>query len=103
MVVIGTSGGDVHLLEVSENLATSTVNDRPAMAVVLDRETRREKLLENKQREMKLKEKEKEREQIRMKLGLPDPEEVEMNLANDLARQAEITFHLQIDQLKLHC
>ena len=41
------------------------------MAVVLDRETRREKLLENKQRELKLKEKEMEREQIRLKLGLP--------------------------------
>lgn len=55
MVVIGTSGGDIHLLEVSENLAQSTPNDRPAMAVVLDRETRREKLLENKGREIKLK------------------------------------------------
>ncbi|KAG5685027.1 hypothetical protein PVAND_014230 [Polypedilum vanderplanki] len=101
--LIGTSGGDIHLLEMSENLSTSTANDRPAMAVVLDRETRREKLLENKQRELKLKEKEKEREQIRIKLGLPDPEEVELNLANDLAKQAEVTFHLQIEQLKLHC
>lgn len=101
-MAIGSSNGDIHLLEVSENLAKSTPNDRPAMAVVLDRETRREKLLENKQREMKLKEKEKEREQIRAKLGLPNPEEVEMNLANELAKQAEVTFHLQINQLKQH-
>lgn len=100
LVAIGTSTGNIHLLEVSENLATSTVNDRPAMAIVLDRETRREKLLENKQRELKLKEKEKEREQIRARLGLPNPEEIELNLANDLARQAEVTFHLQIDHLK---
>lgn len=102
MVVVGTKNGNIHLLEVSENLSTTTANDRPAMAIVLDRETRREKLLENKQRELKLKEKEMEREQIRLKLGLPDPEQVEMNLANDLARQAEVTFHLQISQLKQH-
>lgn len=73
------------------------------MAVVLDRETRREKLLENKQRELKLKEKEKEREQIRAKLGLPNPEEIEMNLAEELAKQAEINFHSQIAQLKTSC
>ena len=57
LVAVGTRSGNIHLLEVSENLATSTPNDRPAMTVVLDRETRREKLLENKQRELKLKEK----------------------------------------------
>lgn len=102
-VAAGSSNGDIHLVEVSENLATSTINDRPAMAVVLDRETRREKLLENKQRELKLKEKEKEREQIRARLGLANPEEIEMNLANELAKQAEITFHQQIDALKSHC
>lgn len=73
-----------------------------AMAIVLDRETRREKLLENKQRELKLKEKEKEREQIRARLGLANPEEIEMNLANELAKQAEINFHHQIEQLKPH-
>lgn len=101
-VAVGTANGDIHLVEVSENLATSTVNDRPAMAVVLDRETRREKLLENKQRELKLKEKEKEREQIRARLGLANPEEIEMNLANELAKQAEITFHQQIELLKQH-
>lgn len=86
----------------SENLATTTVNDRPAMAVVLDRETRREKLLENKQREQKLKEKEKEREQIRARLGLANPEEIELNLANELAKQAEINFHAQIELLRAH-
>jgi hypothetical protein len=100
LVAIGTSKGDIHLLEVSENLAKSTVNDRPATAIVLDRETRREKLLENKQREQKLKEKEMEREQIRARLGLQNPEEIEMNLANELAKQAEVTFHLQINSLK---
>lgn len=102
-VAAGSSNGDINLVEVSENLATSTANDRPAMAVVLDRETRREKLLENKQRELKLKEKEKEREQIRARLGLPNPEEIELNLANELAKQAEITFLQQIETLKPHC
>lgn len=102
-VAAGAANGDIHLVEVSENLATSTVNDRPSMAIVLDRETRREKLLENKQRELKLKEKEKEREQIRARLGLANPEEIEMNLANELAKQAEINFHQQIDALRSHC
>jgi hypothetical protein len=88
------------LVQVSDNLATTTVNDRPAMAVVLDRETRREKLLENKQRELKLKEKENERENMRIKLGLADPEEVEMNLANELAKQSEVNFFQLIEQLK---
>lgn len=72
------------------------------MAVVLDRETRREKLLENKFKELKLKEKEKgkERERMRIKLGLANPEEIEMNLANELSKQAEINFHQQIEVLK---
>lgn len=81
----------------------ATSNDRPAMAVVLDRETRREKLLENKQRELKLKEKEKEREQIRARLGLANPEEIEMNLANELAKTAETNFYQQIEYLKQFC
>lgn len=76
------------------------MNDRPAMAVVLDRETRREKLLENKQRELKLKEKELDREKMRIKLGLVDPEKVEMNLANELSKQSEINFFQLIQQLK---
>lgn len=70
------------------------------MAIVLDRETRREKLLENKLKELKLKEKEKEREKMRIKLGLANPEEIEMNLANELAKQSEINFHQQIETLK---
>ena len=70
------------------------------MAVVLDRETRREKLLENKFKELKLKEKEKERERMRIKLGLANPEEIEMNLANELSKQAEINFHQQIEALR---
>lgn len=72
------------------------------MAAVLDRETRREKILENKFKELKLKEKEKEkeRERMRIKLRLANPEEIEMNLANELAKQAEIDFYQQIEALK---
>ncbi|CAO1430143.1 unnamed protein product [Diamesa hyperborea] len=99
-VAVGSSSGDVYLVQVSENLATTTINDRPAMAVVLDRETRREKLLENKFKELKLKEKEKERERMRIKLGHANLEEIEMNLANELSKQAEINFHQQIVALR---
>ena len=99
-VAAGSKSGDVYLVQVSENLATTTINDRPAMAIVLDRETRREKLLENKLKELKLKEKEKEREKMRIKLGLANPEEIEMNLANEMAKQSEINFHQQIETLK---
>lgn len=56
------------------------------MAAFLDRETRREKLLKNKFKELKLKENDKERERMRTKLGLANPEEIEMNLTNELSK-----------------
>ncbi|CRK99103.1 CLUMA_CG012037, isoform A [Clunio marinus] len=98
LIAIGSHNGDIHLVEVSENLSSSTAYDRPKMNFVLEHETRREKLLYNKQRESNLKEK--EREQNRIHLGLLNCEEVEMNLSNELVQEAEMNFHQLIGQLK---
>lgn len=100
LVAAGNNNGDIYLVQVSDNLATTNINDRSSMAVVLDRESRREKLLVNKNKELKLKEKEKEREIMRIKLGLASSEEIEMDLADCLSKQAEINFHQQIGDLR---
>ncbi|CAO1431949.1 unnamed protein product [Diamesa serratosioi] len=99
-IAAGNSNGDIYLVKVSDNLATTDNNDRPTMGALLDRETRREKLLVNKFKELKLKEKENERERMRIKLGLANPEEIEINLANELSQEAEINFYQQVEALR---
>ncbi|KAG5671329.1 hypothetical protein PVAND_001532 [Polypedilum vanderplanki] len=55
MVACGSANGFVHLMEVSENMSFSAKNDKAILNAMLDRESKREKILEGKLREIKIK------------------------------------------------
>lgn len=57
LVSVGSQEGAMYLMEVSDNMAYSSKNDRPVFTTMLERESKREKILEAKWREMKLKNK----------------------------------------------
>lgn len=51
----GSANGATFLIEVSDNMAVSLKNDKPLLTAMLERENKREKILEAKSREIKLK------------------------------------------------
>ncbi|CAG9806675.1 unnamed protein product [Chironomus riparius] len=55
MIACGSASGFVHLMEVSENMSFSAKNDKAILNAMLDRESKREKILEGKLREIKIK------------------------------------------------
>ncbi|XP_049779568.1 dynein axonemal intermediate chain 2 [Schistocerca cancellata] len=57
MIAVGSDMGTVYLVEISENLAELQKNDKPLLTAMLDRESRREKILEARIRELRLKQK----------------------------------------------
>lgn len=57
LVSVGSEKGAMYLLEVSDNMTFSSKNDKPLFTAMLERESKREKILEAKLRELKLKNK----------------------------------------------
>lgn len=57
LVSVGSQKGAMYLLEVSDNMTFSSKNDKPLFTAMLERESKREKILEAKLRELKLKNK----------------------------------------------
>lgn len=57
LVSVGSQKGAMYLMEVSDNMTYSSKNDRPLFTTMLERESKREKILEAKWREIKLKNK----------------------------------------------
>ncbi|XP_071750143.1 dynein intermediate chain 3, ciliary isoform X2 [Lepeophtheirus salmonis] len=57
LVTVGCEGGNAVLLELSECLASSQRNDKSSVTSMFERETRREKILETRNKELRLKEK----------------------------------------------
>ena len=57
LVSVGNERGAMYLLEVSDNMTYSSKNDKPLFTATLERENKREKILEAKWRELKLKNK----------------------------------------------
>ncbi|XP_055703785.1 dynein intermediate chain 3, ciliary-like [Phlebotomus papatasi] len=55
LISVGSQKGATYLIEVSENMSFSTRNDKPLFTAMLEREAKREKILEAKLRELKLK------------------------------------------------
>ncbi|CAG9136387.1 unnamed protein product [Plutella xylostella] len=70
-VACGSERGDVYLMELSPCLTVSNKNDKQLLANMLDREVRRERIIEARLREIKLKLKA-EDESVHS-LGIPDP------------------------------
>lgn len=54
-IAVGSADGIMYLVEVSENLVHQQRNDKALFTAMLERETRREKIIEGKLKEMKLK------------------------------------------------
>ncbi|XP_063223643.1 dynein intermediate chain 3, ciliary [Bacillus rossius redtenbacheri] len=54
LIAVGSSTGTTYLVEVSDNFVTSQRNDRSLLTAMLDRESRREKILEARTREIRL-------------------------------------------------
>ncbi|XP_014215691.1 dynein intermediate chain 3, ciliary [Copidosoma floridanum] len=55
LVAVGSNDGMVYMMQFSENLTNSLKNDKAMLTALLDRETRREKVIEAKNREFRLK------------------------------------------------
>lgn len=70
--------------------------DKPAFSAMLERETRREKILEGKMRELKLKEKEIVREKIKEELRLETGCEAEDSSEAELIEAASNNFYSNI-------
>lgn len=56
-VAVGAMNGTMYLIELSPNLSRQLKNDKSTFTVMLERETRREKIIEGKLKEMKLRQK----------------------------------------------
>lgn len=56
-VAIGDQNGTMYLVELSDSMVRQQKNDKSMFTVMLERETRREKIIEGKLKEMKLKQK----------------------------------------------
>lgn len=56
-VAVGSQEGTMYLVELSPNLVRQLRNDKSTFTVMLERETRREKIIEGKLKEMKLRQK----------------------------------------------
>ncbi|XP_075225787.1 dynein axonemal intermediate chain 2-like [Lycorma delicatula] len=55
LIAVGNNKGTSYLVEFSENLATSAKNDKALLTAMFERESRREKIIEGKMREVRLK------------------------------------------------
>ncbi|XP_041782776.1 dynein intermediate chain 3, ciliary-like [Anopheles merus] len=96
LIANGTDNGAIYLTEISDNLTFSSANDKPALSGMLEREMRRQRLLEAKIKEIKLKEKELERERMRRHLRMDNAnsiEEEEKDLVADAMHQFWTKIH----------
>ncbi|KAK5639983.1 hypothetical protein RI129_010794 [Pyrocoelia pectoralis] len=64
LIAVGTAKGTTSLVQVTENLATSSKQDKSLLNAMFERETKREKILEARNRELRLKMKAKSAEAI---------------------------------------
>nr|CAH7769273.1 unnamed protein product [Callosobruchus chinensis] len=55
LVAVGNQRGTTYLVEFSENLSVCNKNDKMLLTAMFERETRREKILEARNREIRLK------------------------------------------------
>ncbi|XP_058838627.1 dynein intermediate chain 3, ciliary-like [Topomyia yanbarensis] len=95
LIANGTESGAIYLTEISDNLTFSSANDKPALSGMLEREMRRQRLLEAKIKEMKLKEKELERERIRRQMRMEKENSIE-DEERDLVYEAQHQFWTKI-------
>lgn len=90
LVACGSHDGTTTLLELSDGLCSMARNEKASMTAMFERETRREKILESRHREMRLK------ERSRSQQEKEEPEKTE-ETEEDLIEQAEKDFYKVIE------
>lgn len=98
-VACGSQNGTVNILELAEPLHTQQPNEKNVISAIFERETRREKILEARHREMKLKEKVAKGGAEGAEGGEAAPADGEKN-RDELIQQAEQEFWKALEQEK---
>ncbi|XP_076264362.1 dynein, axonemal, intermediate chain 2 [Rhynchophorus ferrugineus] len=104
LVAVGNQKGTTYLVEFSDNLSVSNKNDKLLLTAMFERESRREKILEARNRELRLKQKTKQPQQAEVL----DEEQIMENIAqvsehvfaDNLVQQAEIEFYETFEKEK---
>lgn len=96
LLSVGSQKGAMYLIEVSDNMTYSSKNDKPLFTAMLDRESKRERILEAKLREQKLKNKAGQK---------TDEETEELRLSRNAAleqacNQAKTEYFKVVDRLR---
>ncbi|XP_063392962.1 dynein axonemal intermediate chain 2-like [Cydia fagiglandana] len=81
LVAVGTQKGSIFMLELSASMTASERNEKNLMLAILERETKREKILEARLREIRLKQRQAEEGSPRHSLGVDDPSAGDRDLA----------------------
>ncbi|XP_068621454.1 dynein axonemal intermediate chain 2-like [Battus philenor] len=71
MAACGSQQGNIYLVELSQNLAQTDKNDKGLLTAMLERESKRERILESRLRELRLKQRQPERGASALALAAP--------------------------------
>lgn len=99
LIACGSHSGTTTLLELSDGLTTLQRNEKNLVTAMFERETRREKILDSRHREMKLKERSKSSADGAKTDQEEEPEEARLE-EEDLYTKAEKEFYSIIEQEK---
>ncbi|XP_063682877.1 dynein intermediate chain 3, ciliary-like [Bolinopsis microptera] len=94
LLACGSHSGNVTLLELSESLSQQQRNEKASVTQIFERETKREKILESRYRELKLKERAKSQQEER-------PAEDDGEDASELVDEADKNFWFTVEQEKI--
>lgn len=101
LVACGSQNGTLTLLELSDNLCTLQRNEKSLVTMMFERETRREKILEARTRELRLKEKERVKSGVEHNEKKPEGTVEEAGLKEtDPVERAEKDFYKIIEEEK---
>ncbi|XP_028284097.1 dynein intermediate chain 2, axonemal, partial [Parambassis ranga] len=93
LVACGSQQGEATLLEICSGLSTPQKNEKSLLAAMFERETKREKILEARQREIRLKERSRseqgQEEEARREEGEEDPEQLIARAESDFYNLVE--------------
>uniref|UniRef100_A0A8D8Z7X5 Dynein intermediate chain 3, ciliary n=1 Tax=Cacopsylla melanoneura TaxID=428564 RepID=A0A8D8Z7X5_9HEMI len=100
MVAVGSSNGSLYLIQFSDNLVTANKNDKMLLTSMFERETRREKIIEAKQRELRLKARSMKNTDEGMRHAKTKGQEADQG-GPTLEEEAETEFFVSIDEVRL--
>jgi len=98
LIACGSHSGTVTLLELSDNLCTMQRNEKALVTAMFERETRREKILEARNRELKLKEKERVKSGVEHKEKSDAPVEESLREMDPIERAEKDFFKIIEDE-----